>query len=156
VAVAGKRASRCFNSKAEATLWTIAQEDALGADRLPEHSLLDTIERFAREVSPLHETDWEKYRLNSFKKLPITTRMLATLKPEDCAQWRDARLKQVLHGVTPVMVDGKHEKGLKSPNIASTIFAWNTDLTRPKTRSTAVSTASRWARRHGRVPCDLC
>jgi len=99
VAVAGKRASRCFNSKAEATLWAIAQEDALGADRLPEHSLLDAIERFVRDVSPQHESaDWEKYRLNSFKKLSITTRMLATLKPEDFAQWRDARLKQVKPG----------------------------------------------------------
>jgi len=99
VAVAGRRASKCFDSKPEAQLWAIAQEVELGGTPLPDHTLIEAMDKFKDEVSRHRAgAKWERCRLKRFARLPFARVLLTDLKPEDFARWRDQRLTQVKPG----------------------------------------------------------
>jgi len=99
VFVAGRRASRSFDSKPEACLWAVAQEADMGGDPLPDHTLIEAMEKFKDEVS-CHRAGakWERCRFKRFAKLPFARALLADLRSEDFARWRDQRLRKVKPG----------------------------------------------------------
>jgi len=99
VFVAGRRASKSFDSKPEACLWAVAQEADMGGDPLPDHTLIEAMDKFKDEVS-CHRAGakWERCRFKRFATLPFARMLLADLRPEDFARWRDQRLKQVKPG----------------------------------------------------------
>jgi len=99
VSVAGRRASKSFDTKQAACLWAVAQEAEMGGDTLPEHTLIEAMDKFKNEVSRHRAgAKWERNRLKRFARLPFATLLLTHLKAEDFARWRDQRLSQVKPG----------------------------------------------------------
>lgn len=99
VTVGGKRTSKTFDTKREATAWAAAEETAArGRRTLPEaelHTVRDMLQRYAREVSPSKKGSRpEKLRIAAFiRNFPLLAdRKLADVKTPDLAAWRDARI----------------------------------------------------------------
>jgi integrase len=58
------------------------------------YTLRELIEQYVEEVTPKHKgADSEKLRLQMLARTPLGDRIVATLKPQDFAKYRDARLK---------------------------------------------------------------
>ncbi len=97
----GNNKSETFPTKAHAAKWLLTQEAEHTALRLhepaPNKKLADLLSRYATDVSPGHKgTRWETMRIDRFIREDEITRLpLAELCPEDFAQWRDKRLKEV-------------------------------------------------------------
>lgn len=99
VYVGGRRESRVCATRKEAAAWALEREAELGGKRLPDKSFKDALERYAREVSPLHRGErWEILRLNAIGKERIASRKLAGMVAADFADWRDHRLTEVKPG----------------------------------------------------------
>lgn len=90
----GQRESSSFPNKAEAVAWATQREHDLIGGRLPEHTVLEALRRYSREVSPTHKGEqWEIARLGLLERDPLAKLRMDKLKASDLAAWRDRRLK---------------------------------------------------------------
>lgn len=100
----GKRTSKTFRTKAEATLWAQSVESEILEDSgpgFPKKTFADAIDRYKRDVSSTKKGErHEVARLDAFARdFPhIAGKLLTEVKTSDLAEWRDARLKQVTPG----------------------------------------------------------
>lgn len=100
----GIRRSKTFDTKAEATLWSGAEETEIRRVKdggFPNKSFEDTLTRYRDEISPKKGGGpWEIKRINglirNFPKLVALPLVAVTTK--EIAEWRDARLKEVSDG----------------------------------------------------------
>lgn len=93
------RDSRTFRTKAEAVTWANLREAELTGKALPDHTLKDALERFAREVAPTHKGErWEVLRCRRMGKDRIAAKRIGSLTTTDVADWRDRRLQTVSRG----------------------------------------------------------
>lgn len=91
----GRRPSKTFRTKAEASAWLREYEAGTLADP-SEATLAQAFRRYASEVSPTHKGErWEVIRLTALARYPIAARPIQSLAAADFAAWRDERLKQV-------------------------------------------------------------
>lgn len=96
VYVAGKRESKVFATKKAAAGWALSREAELTGKALPDRSMSEAMDRYAREVAPGRDGGhWEVVRLKALARHPIARRKLANLAGADLADWRDERLKHV-------------------------------------------------------------
>lgn len=94
--VNGARESLTFRTKAEAVAWAHEREAQLTGKALPDNSLADALDRYAREVAPKHKGErWEVVRCTRLARDRIARKRLAAITPADIAEWRDERLKVV-------------------------------------------------------------
>lgn len=97
--VAGVRDSKTLPTRKEAAQWALEREAELRGKRLPDKTLLDAMRRYARDEAPKRAGEkWELLRLTAFERLPLASRRVASLTPDDFATWRDERLKEVKPG----------------------------------------------------------
>jgi integrase len=90
------RESATFGSKAEAQAWATEREQQIAGGLrapVPHRSVRDALDRYAREVSPLHKgAHWERVRLTKLgRDLPFAGRRLADVAAADIAGWRDGQ-----------------------------------------------------------------
>lgn len=98
VARRGIRRSASFRTKSEARDWGARQEYLIdqGEGAGSKAKLSDIFDRYAREVSPSKRgARWEMIRLEKLARDRIGDRRLCDLGPEDFADWRDRRLREV-------------------------------------------------------------
>lgn len=99
VCVGLKRRSKTLATRAEAAAWIRNTEAELDGDALPENTVKQALDRYAREVSPGHKgARWELLRLSAVGRQPIGAVRLPALRGSDLADWREARLGQVAPG----------------------------------------------------------
>jgi len=92
VAVKGKRPSKVFDTKNEATLWAIEQETVLtnGKATVSGYSVGDAFKRYAKEISPTRKGErWEVVRLNKLGRDRLALIPLERLESEDVQDWID-------------------------------------------------------------------
>lgn len=118
VLVGGKRTSKTFDTKREATAWAAAEETAARKRRdTPEaelHTVREMLTRYADEISPRKKgARNEQLRVRAFlRQFPfLADKTLATVKTPDLAAWRDARLNG-FYGP-----DGSHVKPVKAASV---------------------------------------
>lgn len=96
VYVRGVRSSRVFDTKALASAWALEQQAELAGDKLPDKTFAEALERYAREVAPLHRGEtWEVRRLTAMGRHKLAAKRLAAIVGADIAAWRDDRLRSV-------------------------------------------------------------
>lgn len=86
----GVSLSKTFATKQEAAVWAVNKEYELGAQTggLPNYTLRDAFDKYAREVSPSHKGHrWEVVRLEKFKRDPIANVVLRNLTHDDIEAW---------------------------------------------------------------------
>lgn len=89
----GKRESASFDTKAQAVAWALQREAELVGERLPDHTMIEALRRYAREVAPTHKGErWELLRCKSFERLAWARKRIAAVTAADIAGWRDERL----------------------------------------------------------------
>jgi len=94
--VRGARASEVFDTKAKAAAWALEQEAQLGGGKLPDKSFAEALERYGRDVAPLHKgCKWELMRLGAMSRHVLAGKRLAMITGADIAGWRDDRLRSV-------------------------------------------------------------
>lgn len=92
----GKRESGTFLTKAQAVAWAQQSEAELIGERLPDRSVKEALQRYAREVSPTKRGErWEVLRLALLERDALAAVRLPKLRPADLAEWRDRRLQRV-------------------------------------------------------------
>ena len=97
--VDGQRESATFPTKREAAAWAVQREAELTGAKLPDRTLWDALDRYEREIVPLHKgAKWEKVRIKAFKSEPIARRALDRVDREAIADWREARVLEVSPG----------------------------------------------------------
>lgn len=93
---AGARESASFPTKQQAAAWAHQREAELVGARLPEHTVLDALRRYSREVCPKHRGEaWEIVRLRMMARDKIASVRLPALRPTHIAEWRERRLLSV-------------------------------------------------------------
>ncbi|TCG08823.1 integrase [Paraburkholderia steynii] len=102
VAKAGIRESRTFDTKAEAVTWATKLEAEIDAGRRRSYSkvqktLADAMDEYLEKVSPgMGKHDWNVTRIAFFKEqLDFVGSLVRNVKPEQIAEWKDARMKVV-------------------------------------------------------------
>ena len=96
VFVDGRRRSRVCPTRQEAAAWAIRAEAELAGKVLPDATLGDALQRYAREVSPTHRgARWEAVRIAKLLRDPLAGRKLAALSTAELAQWRDDQLRRL-------------------------------------------------------------
>lgn len=91
----GRRPSKTFRTRAEASAWLREHEAGELADP-SEATLAQALRRYAAEVSPTHKGErWEVVRLNKLAQHPMAAKPIQKLTAADFAAWRDERLKKV-------------------------------------------------------------
>lgn len=101
IAKKGMRLSASFNTKSEAVAWATQKEAEIGrgtavAVSANGKTLLDAIKRYEEEVSPTKKgARWETLRLTVFRELEFAGERISRIEPDQIAQWRDKRLKEV-------------------------------------------------------------
>lgn len=101
VARQGVRRSKVFPTKREAKDWAARQEYMIlnGEKMAAATAFGDVMDRYAREVSPTKRGHrWEDIRLAKLRKDRIARKPVAELTPEDFADWRDRRMREVSAG----------------------------------------------------------
>lgn len=89
----GRREHATFRTKAEAVQWAHQREAELTGARLPDRTLDDALDRYAREKAPsLAGARWAGNKIRNLRDYPLASKPLAILAAHDIAQWRDARL----------------------------------------------------------------
>lgn len=99
----GNSESKEFSTKAAAQAWALDREREIRSvadGALPRHSLQEALDRYKRDVAPLHAGErWEAIRLDALatsKTCPLPTRRpIAEVTTAALVDWRDARLKEV-------------------------------------------------------------
>lgn len=124
VTVGGKRTTKTFGTKREATAWAAAEETtARKRNSLPEtelHTVREMLVRYSQEVSPTKKgARPEQLRINALlRNFPLLAdKKLADVRTPDLAAWRDARLAG-FHGP-----DGKRVRAVSSASVLRDI-AW--------------------------------
>lgn len=96
VYVQGRRDSKSFRTKQEASAWALEREAELGGSKLPDRTFAEAMRHYERDVASHRKgSRWELTRLKVFAELPVAKRKLASLGPDDFIAWRDGRLGQV-------------------------------------------------------------
>ncbi|MEP2474740.1 MAG: site-specific integrase [Paracoccaceae bacterium] len=136
VARQGKRKSKIFPTKREATDWANRQEFLILNDEVVQAGVPfgDMLDRYAREVSSAKRgARWEIIRIAKLRKHPIAEIRMGKLTQRDFAEWRDERLKEV----APASVN--REMVLMSGALTHARKEWNmikvnpmTDVAKPK------------------------
>ncbi|EFO32574.1 shufflon-specific DNA recombinase [Roseibium sp. TrichSKD4] len=132
VARKGIRKSASFATKREAQDWAARQEFLATNVETSKSNLTlgDVFDRYAKEESPKRRGErWEAIRLTSLGQYPIASKLISDLKPQDLAEWRDSRLKEVSAGtvrremvlMSSVLTTARKEWGLLSSNPMSDI-----------------------------------
>lgn len=101
VARNGRRQSKVFGSKREATDWAARAEYLiLNGDKVAAALAFgDVLDRYAREVSPTKRGErWEVVRLEKIARDPIARVRMGDLAAADFSAWRDKRLTEVAAG----------------------------------------------------------
>jgi len=101
VFVSGKRKTKVFRTKREASAWAAAMETELRtvAEKGEQHSLGDAIRRYLKDVSPTHKGErWERIRLGRVLEELPSDRPMRSISPGDITAWRDRRSKEVAPG----------------------------------------------------------
>lgn len=97
--VDGQRESATFPTKREAAAWAVQREAELSGAKIPDRTLADALDRYEREIVPLHKgAKWEKVRIKAFKAEPMARRALDRVDRETLADWREARVLEVSPG----------------------------------------------------------
>ena len=96
----GERRSATFDTMAKAREWAIVTESAIlerqNTGIIPNKTVGDAFERYARDVSPSKKgARWEIIRLNFLSNYPLASVPLKQLTAIDIATWRDRRLTEV-------------------------------------------------------------
>ncbi|MGL0786509.1 tyrosine-type recombinase/integrase [Xanthomonas translucens] len=92
----GVRESASFATKRLAVAWAQQREAELVGARLPDHTVREALQRFAKEVSPKHRGErWEITRLRLLERDKLADVHLPALRPIHVAEWRERRLAQV-------------------------------------------------------------
>lgn len=95
----GQRESQTFPTKQQAVQWALMREAELTGERLPDHSVAEALERFAREVSPKHRGErWELNQVRAMSRDKLALVRLPALRPIHIAEWRERRLATVSNG----------------------------------------------------------
>ena len=96
VYVNGVRDSGTFPTKAQAIAWGQMREAELTGKQLPDRTVGDALDRYAREVSPTHKGErWEVLRLALIGRDALARVRLPSLRATHVADWRDRRLQAV-------------------------------------------------------------
>lgn len=100
------RDSQQFDTQRAAKAWAARREAEMGADtaeqRARVYTVADALDRYAREVVPLHKgAHWELVRIEKMRRTLPTTLPLSALTPDHLSDWRD----QALQKVSPASVD---------------------------------------------------
>lgn len=91
--VNGRAESATYPTKAQAAAWSHQRTAEAGGERLPDHTVLDALRKYGRDVSPTHKGErWELARLGRLERDPIASMRLPALKPAHVAEWRERRL----------------------------------------------------------------
>ena len=92
--------SKTLNSHREAQAWAATVESEMYRNvfisrvEAERNTLRELIERYIQEVTPKNKgADSESQRLRMLARTPMAERVVATLKSQDFARYRDARLK---------------------------------------------------------------
>lgn len=92
----GRRESASFPTKRQAVAWAQQREQELIGARLPDHTVREAMQRFAREISPKHRGErWETSRLRLLERDKLADVRLPALRPIHIAEWRERRLQEV-------------------------------------------------------------
>ncbi|HEY4292106.1 site-specific integrase [Luteibacter sp.] len=92
----GDRDAKSHRTKAEAAAWALQREAELTGKKLPEKSLKEALERYAREVATTRPGErWETLRCASLARMAIAKRRIGELDASHLAEWRDERLRSV-------------------------------------------------------------
>ena len=132
----GSRKSKVFITRQEAKDWASHEEYAILNEKKIKNAILfsEVMQRYANEVSPQKKgARWEQIRLNALAKDRIGEIKISELAPEDIADWRDRRLRDVLGAsvnremtlLSSVLTMATREWRLCSRNVMR-------DVTRPK------------------------
>jgi integrase len=96
VYVKGERDSQTFDTKAQAVSWATQRELELTGAKLPTHSMIAALRKYAREVAPKRKGEhWESLRCTALERAEWAHKPIAAVSATDLAQWRDARLQSV-------------------------------------------------------------
>ena len=109
----GIRRSKVLNTRQDARAWAARIEVQLEAGQNDSaDTVADLLLKYAREVSDTKRgARWEIVRLKAMRKDPLAQRRLRDLTPQDIADWRDRRLKEVSAGSV-----------LREKNLLSSVF----------------------------------
>jgi integrase len=92
----GVRESGTFATKQQAAAWALHREAELIGARLPEHTVKEALQRYAREVSPKKKGErWEILRLALLERDKLAAVRLPALRPIHVSEWRERRLQAV-------------------------------------------------------------
>jgi integrase len=95
----GARASKVFDSKAEAQYWAMANEGALSKDHAPERFVRDALTEYRdKKAHKLAGATWAKRKLGNLLAHPLADKPLLALTRGDMAAWRDDRETKVSPG----------------------------------------------------------
>lgn len=96
---AGVRRSKTFNTKNDATLWAIDQENVIADSDgayLPGYTMADCFTRYADEESPKKRGErWEVIRLRKLARTTLGNVVASSLNLKDVENWRDKSLKEL-------------------------------------------------------------
>ncbi|WP_414451261.1 tyrosine-type recombinase/integrase [Burkholderia sp. 22PA0099] len=103
VARGGVRESQSFDTKAEAIAWATKLEAEIDAGKRRSYSkipktLSDAIDEYLEKISPsMVKHEWNVARFKFLRESlgDLAGQLLRSIKPEQIAEWRDARLKVV-------------------------------------------------------------
>src|SRR5574337_214395 len=88
VFVRGARSSKVCETRARAAAWALGQEAELAGDKLPDKTFDEALERYAREVAPLHRgCKWEQTRLAGFGRHVLARKRLLAITGADIVDW---------------------------------------------------------------------
>ncbi len=97
--------TKTFETKAAAECWARRTETGMDNNTFISRSeaenttLKELLERYLEEITPRKKSaDTETYRIKAFIRLPLATRIVATIRGTDIAAYRDERLKKVTSG----------------------------------------------------------
>ena len=92
----GERDSKTFRTKAEAAAWSLQREAEIAGKKLPDKTLKEALDRYAREVAPERKgARWEILRCTALARYDLAKRRCGDLTATDLAEWRDGRLAKV-------------------------------------------------------------
>lgn len=92
----GRRDSKTFITKAEASAWALSREAELTGRALEQHTWKEALEKYALEVSPSKPgSRWEIVRCRLLARDSMASKLVGKLTATDISDWRDRRLKEV-------------------------------------------------------------
>jgi integrase len=128
-----KTIGRTFNTKAEGERWALTIESGMGVGTYIDNrealstTLAECLDRYASEIIPHKKgAAREIYRVNLWKRDPLSARGIGTIKQLDVARWRDARIASGVSGSTV-----QKDLALLSHVFTIVVKEWGFPLTNP-------------------------